>query len=258
MSKKFIAGNWKLNPADGPKAVELCSELRSALNAYSKVRIALFPPFLGLGMISKIFADTDIAVGAQNLFWEDTGAYTGEVSGSMIKSAGCDYVIIGHSERRQYFGETDETVNRKITAALRNNLYPIVCVGESLEQRETSVFKDVVREQVSEALREIDVADLIGNLVIAYEPVWAIGTGRNATPQQAQEMHAFIRQLLAEEQGEALSETTLIIYGGSVNPDNARELLSQPDIDGALVGGASLNAASFAAIVKIGDELSIK
>ncbi len=255
MSKKFIAGNWKLNPDTGEQAIELCWQLKIALAPFVKVKIAVCPPSIVLPMIAEFFKGTNVAVGAQDIYWEDAGAFTGEISGPMIKSAGCSHVIIGHSERRQYFGETNQTVHKKINAALRHNLLPIVCVGETLEQRESSVMKDIVREQIVEALSGMQDI-LLGNLVIAYEPVWAIGTGKTATPEQAQEMHRFIRELLTENFSESLSETTPILYGGSVKADNAAELFSQPDIDGALVGGASLKADSFAAIVKSGEELS--
>jgi len=215
------------------------------LTPFSKVEIAVCPPYTALHLAAEIFKDTRISLGAQDLYWEDSGAYTGEISAPMLKSSGCAYVIIGHSERRQYFGETNETVR------------PIVCVGETLDQREAGVMEEVVREHVTEALRGISETEL-QNLVIAYEPVWAIGTGKTASPQQAQEMHNFIRAILTENFSKGLTDKLLILYGGSVKPDNAADLLGQPDIDGALVGGASLNAESFAAIVKSGEEIILK
>jgi triosephosphate isomerase len=255
MGKKFIAGNWKLNPVDTGKTLELSRQLRARLAPFTKTKVAVCPPYVTIAAVKDIFKETRVEIGGQNLYWEDSGAYTGEISAPMLKSAGCSYVIIGHSERRQYFGETNETVHSKIKAALKHDLRPIVCVGETLEERDSGVLKDVVREQVTTALRGMD-EEILGDLVIAYEPVWAIGTGRTATPEQAQEMHQFIRGLLAEAINEAFSATTIILYGGSVKPENSAELLQQSDIDGALVGGASLDADSFAAIVKSGEDLS--
>ena len=255
MGKKFIAGNWKLNPVDTGKTLELSRQLRARLAPYTKAKIAVCPPFVNIAAVADIFKETRVEIGGQNLYCEDSGAYTGEISAPMLKSVGCTYVIIGHSERRQYFGETDESVNNKIKAALKHDLTPIFCIGETLEERDKGILKDVIREQVSVALRGMD-EEILGNLVIAYEPVWAIGTGRTATPEQAQEMHQFIRNLLTESISDAFAATTMILYGGSVKPDNSAELLSQPDIDGALVGGASLDADSFAAIVKSGEDLS--
>jgi len=257
MRTKFIAGNWKLNPADSEKTLELCRQLRARLSPFSRVKIAVCPPYTALHLAAEVFKNTRIALGAQDLYWEDTGAYTGEISAPMLKSSGCTYVIIGHSERRQYFGETNETVRRKTEAALKHGLIPIVCVGETLDQREAGVMEEVVREHVTEALRGMNEAEL-QNLVIAYEPVWAIGTGKTASPQQAQGMHNFIRAILTENFSKGTADKLLILYGGSVKPDNAADLLGQPDIDGALVGGASLKAESFAAIVKSGEEIILK
>lgn len=255
MGKKFIAGNWKLNPADMGRTLDLSRQLRARLAPFTKAKIAVCPPFVNLSAVADIFKETRVEIGGQDLYWEDSGAYTGEISAPMLRSVGCDYVIIGHSERRQYFGETDENVRNKIRAALSHDLVPIVCVGETLAQRDSGNYKEIVREQVTVALRGMD-EEVVGNLVIAYEPVWAIGTGRTATPQQAQEMHQFIRDLLAESISDGFAAVTMILYGGSVKPENASDLLSQPDIDGALVGGASLDADSFAAIVKSGEDLS--
>ncbi len=247
--KKLIAGNWKLNPADADATLELLRQLKARLAPFTKIQMAVMPPFTALHLAVDVLKGTRIAVGGQNLYWEDTGAFTGEISAPMLKSAGCQYVVIGHSERRQFFGETDESVHRKIAAALKHGLTPIVCVGETLSEREAGVMKDVVREQVTQALRGMNEKE-IRRIVIAYEPVWAIGTGRTATPTQAQEMHRFIRDLLAEMHSLALADSVLILYGGSVKADNAAALMGQPDIDGALVGGASLQAAGFTEIVK--------
>lgn len=244
-----------MNPADGPVIHELCRQLRARLAPFQKVKIAVCPPFTALGFATQIFKETRVAIGAQDLYWEDAGAFTGEISAPMLKSAGCAYVIVGHSERRQHFGETNENVHRKAEAALKHDLSPIICVGETLSERESGALKDVVREQVSEALRGMNEAAL-KNVVIAYEPVWAIGTGKTATPGQAQEMHLFIRELVAEIFSRGVADSLLILYGGSVKPDNATNLLHQPDIDGALVGGASIQAEAFAAIVRSGDEIS--
>ncbi len=217
--------------------------------------MAVCPPYTALQLAAEVLKDTRIKIGAQDLYWEDSGAFTGEVSAPMLKSAGCSYVIIGHSERRQYFNETNETVRQRLLTALRASLSPIVCVGETLTEREAGVFKEVVREQISEGLREMSGADL-EPVIIAYEPVWAIGTGKTATPGQAQEMHSYIREILSETFGSSTSENTLILYGGSVKPGNTADLLSQDDIDGALVGGASLDADSFAGIISAAERIT--
>jgi triosephosphate isomerase len=251
---KLIAGNWKLNPADNQSALDLLLQLRNRLAPFTKVQIAVMPPFTMLHLAVEVMKDTRIEVGAQNLYWEDTGAFTGEISAPMLKSAGCKYVIIGHSERRQFFGETDQSVQHKIPGALKAGLTPIVCVGETLEQREAGQEQSVVRKQVTVALNGISDAD-IRRVVVAYEPVWAIGTGRTATPEQAQAMHRFIRQIIAESFDSQAAGDLLILYGGSVKADNAQDLLSQEDIDGALVGGASLKAEGFSQIVASGESL---
>jgi len=209
------------------------------------------PPFTNLTEVAKIVQGTNIGLSAQNIYWEDSGAYTGEISSPMLKELGCQYVIIGHSERRAYFGETNETVNKKIKAALAHNLTPIVCVGEVLEQRENGKTFDVVKDHVFRALEGILEADA-KKIIIAYEPVWAIGTGKTATPEQAQEVHAFIRGLLKELYNEEVASAIRIQYGGSVKPDNAKDLLAKEDIDGALVGGASLKIDSFVKIIQEG------
>ena len=248
MRKPIIAGNWKLNKTID-EAVELVTLLKRELSDVSEVDIVVCPVFTELSVINDIVLESNIGLGAQNMHWEDFGAFTGEISAPIIKDAGAQYVIIGHSERRQYFGETNETVNKKIKAALNCGLTPIVCVGEVLEERESEKTFDVIKAQIEESLAGFSV-DELGKMVIAYEPVWAIGTGKTATPQQAQEVHKFIRELIAKIANDEVAEALRIQYGGSVKPDNVKELMSQSDIDGALVGGASLKPDSFIAIVK--------
>ncbi len=245
----FIAGNWKMNKTV-TESLALVRELRGVLSQVrDRVEIAVAPPFTALHPVAKALEDSNIAVAAQNCHPEASGAFTGEVSAPMLKELGCSYVILGHSERRQLFGETDAGVNRKTAAALKAGLLPIVCVGETLAEREANRTLEVVSTQVKGCLSGFGAAEG-ARFVIAYEPVWAIGTGKVATTQQAQEVHAHIRELLSQQWGRETAAQVRIQYGGSVKPDNAAELLAQPDIDGALVGGASLKAADFAAIVK--------
>jgi triosephosphate isomerase len=248
MRKPIIAGNWKLNKTPH-EALVLANELKRDIVDIEGVDIVLCPPFTALPDVADALTDTDIALGAQNIFWEDAGAFTGEISGTMLKDLGVTYVIIGHSERRQYFYETNETVNKRLRAALRNGLVPIVCVGENLAQREADKTFDVIKDHCEGSLSGLS-AEEMKNVVLAYEPVWAIGTGKTATPQQAQEVHVFIRQLLGKMFNAEIAGSVRIQYGGSVTPDNIVSLMAQKDIDGALVGGASLKAPSFAAIVK--------
>ncbi|MEK6755654.1 MAG: triose-phosphate isomerase [Bacteroidota bacterium] len=249
MRPKVIAGNWKMNN-DVHQTEELINGLRKALDFELKnVKIVIFPPFTSLETAERLIRGAPIALGAQNMYHEDEGAFTGEVSAKMLKSVGCEYVILGHSERRQFFREMDEFINKKVKKALASGLVPIVCVGETLEEREKNVTHQVVTTQIKGVLRDVSASE-VEQLVIAYEPVWAIGTGRNATPQQAEEVHLLIRTLISELYGPATAERLIIQYGGSVKPDNAADLLSQPDIDGALVGGACLKADSFAAVIK--------
>ena len=217
------------------------------------VEVVVCPPFTALASVAQLLKGSSIGLGAQDLYWEAQGAYTGEVSPAMLADAGCRYVIIGHSERRTSFGETDETVRKKLAAALKQGLTPIACIGETLAEREANRTVDVLTRQLEGGLKGLSEADA-RRLVIAYEPVWAIGTGRNATPEQAQDAHRFIRQHLAKRFGAATAEALRILYGGSVNAGNAASLLHQADVDGALVGGASLKAESFAAIVKAAEE----
>jgi triosephosphate isomerase (TIM) len=246
--RSFVAGNWKMNKTPD-EAKALAADVRARLEGYGKCEIAVCPTFLAIGPVVDALNGTNIGVGGQNLFWEKSGAYTGEISGPMLVAAGCKYVIVGHSERRQYFGETDQTVNKRIKAGLANKLKVIACVGETKDERLNNITEQVVKRQVEggfDGLKAEEMADI----TIAYEPVWAIGTGLTATPAQAQEVHAFIRALVRVKFGGSVADSIRIQYGGSVKPDNAKELLSQPDIDGALVGGAALVAADFEAIVK--------
>lgn len=247
--RTFIAGNWKMNKTVA-EATTLVRELRAAVSMVrDRVEIAVAPPFTALHPVAKALEDSNIALAAQNCHAQDSGAFTGEVSAPMLKEVGCRWVILGHSERRQLFGETDAGVNRKVAAALKAGLLPIICVGETLEEREANRTLSVVETQVKGCLAGFGKAEG-ATFVIAYEPVWAIGTGKTATSRQAQEVHAHIRALLSGLWGQDTAEAVRIQYGGSVKADNAAELLSMPDIDGALVGGASLKVADFAAIVK--------
>jgi len=248
MRKPIIAGNWKLNKTPH-EAILLVDELKRELVDNTGVDVVLCPPFVDLTDVSDALVDHDIALGAQNVFWEDAGAFTGEISAPMLKALNVKYVIIGHSERRQYFHETNETVNKRLRACLKHGLTPIVCVGENLSQRESNKTFDVIKDHCEGSLSGLS-AEEMKNVVIAYEPVWAIGTGKTATPAQAQEVHVFIRQLLGKLFGAEIASSVRIQYGGSVTPDNVVSLMGQADIDGALVGGASLKAPSFAAIVK--------
>jgi len=247
MRPKTIAGNWKMNK-DVHQTEELINGLKSALNFdFGSAKVIICPPFTTLALARKLLEGTEIALGAQNMYHEDEGAFTGEISPRMLTSIGCRYVILGHSERRQYFSETNEFINKKARKAIASGLIPIICVGETLEEREKNITDLIVSTQVKGVLKDIPSSD-VEKLIIAYEPVWAIGTGKNATPQQAEDVHLSIRKLI----GQLYSWATAIQYGGSVKADNAAELLSQADIDGALVGGACLKADSFASIVKAG------
>jgi triosephosphate isomerase len=243
--RRFVCGNWKMHKTVA-EAVQLVRDLRQRLGD-ARAQVAVAPPFTALGAVKQALQGSSIQLFAQNCHFEKQGAFTGEVSAAMLRDVGCDGVILGHSERRQLFGETDESVARKLKAALAEGLAPIVCVGETLQEREGGRTWDVVSGQVRNALSGLD-AQALGRVTIAYEPVWAIGTGRNATAAQAQEVHAQIRGLL-RELGGGVADSIRIQYGGSVKPDNAAELLAQPDVDGALVGGASLKADDFAKIV---------
>jgi len=247
MRKRIIAGNWKMNKSV-TEAAELARAVVEGMKTATETEVVLCPPFTDLTAVAAVIQGTPVGLGAQNLHWEEKGAYTGEVSAAMLLSAGCTHVIIGHSERRQYFGETDESVNRKVKTALKAELIPFVCVGETLAERQADETAAVVERQVRAALEGLTDAQVAG-LVIAYEPVWAIGTGVVATTEQAQEVHAFIRALVGKLCSESVAAALRIQYGGSMKPDNAGQLLAQKDIDGGLIGGASLDARSFLDIV---------
>ncbi len=244
----FIAGNWKMNKTVG-EALDLIRQLKASLSNIEGVEVAVAPPFTALYAISQELKRSFIRLAAQNLFYEEKGAFTGEISPLMIKEIGCQYVIIGHSERRQFFGETDETVNRRIKAALGQDLKPIFCMGETLKEREEGKTFSVIERQVEGGLKGIG-EEGVKSIVIAYEPVWAIGTGKTATPQQAEEVHRFIRERLERLYLREIAERIRIQYGGSVTPENIKVLMSQENIDGALVGGASLKSETFSKIVR--------
>ncbi len=247
MRKPIIAGNWKMN-CTIPEALELVKRLKERLSDVKGREIVIAPPYTALSPVSRNLIGSNMTLAAQNLFWEDKGAFTGEISAEMLLDAGCDYVIIGHSERRQLFGETDEAVNKKVRTALSAGLIPILCVGETLSEREDGATLSVIERQLTIALSDVIMTEP-EDMVVAYEPVWAIGTGKTATPAQAQEVHAYIRGLLKRICGDT-ADGIRILYGGSVKPENIDELMAEADIDGALVGGASLKADSFARIVR--------
>ena len=244
----FMAGNWKMNKTVG-EAVELVKELKVSIAGAEGVEVAVAPPFTALYAVRKELEGSSIRLAAQNLYWEEKGAYTGEISSLMLKELGCHYVIIGHSERRQYFGEMDVTVNKRIKAALSQGLIPILCIGETLKEREEEKTFTVIDSQLGNGLKGIGERE-IERMVIAYEPVWAIGTGKTATPQQAEEVHQFIRQGLEKLYTRGVAEEVRIQYGGSVTPESVKGLMSQNNIDGALVGGASLKSEAFSKIVR--------
>lgn len=248
MRKKLIAANWKMYKTPD-QARDFVAAFLPLIWEHTRDEVVLCPPFVSIPATAAALEGSSIALGGQNMFWEREGAYTGEISGYMLRAAGCSHVIIGHSERRQYFGEIDDTVNRKLRAALHAGLVPIVCVGEVIAERERGLTEDVLRRQCSIAFREISSGEAIP-IVIAYEPVWAIGTGKTATPELAGDAHRVIRAEVAEAFGEAVAGQMRILYGGSVKPDNAKALMTHPEIDGGLIGGASLDPKSFAAIVK--------
>ncbi len=255
MRKPIIAGNWKMYKTIN-EAIDLANGLKRELFKvnFAAVDVVLCPVFTALSEVAEVLNETDIQLGAQDIYWQEEGAFTGEVSPLMLKDAGCQYVIIGHSERRQFFGETNEAVNKKIKAALKHGLTPIVCVGENLRERESNNTFKVIQDHIKGGLVDISAEDML-KTVIAYEPVWAIGTGKTATPDQAQEVHKFIRDLLRKIYGEELACNIRIQYGGSVKPENITELMGKPDVDGALVGGASLKVDSFSLIVTKASEV---
>lgn len=251
MRKNIVAGNWKMN-LDLNQGIQLFNEIQELLKVEltGEQEVIVCAPSIHLSSLAKsLEGSSKLSIGAQNCHQADSGAYTGEISASMIASSGAEYVIIGHSERRLYFSESNEQLARKIDAVLKNGLFPIFCIGETLEQRNSETYFDVIKEQISEASFHLDGANY-SKLILAYEPVWAIGTGLTASPEQAQEIHLFIRTLLAEKYGQTLADNTTILYGGSCNPKNAAELFAQADIDGGLIGGASLKAGDFVDIVK--------
>ncbi len=249
--KPFIAGNWKMNGTI-TEARELVQSILMALpESTPGAEIVIIPPLTAISTLKDLIGNSSLKLGAQNVFWEDRGAYTGEVSPLMLKDAGCEYVIIGHSERRQYFGETDATVNKKTRASLSHGLTPIMCIGETLKEREKEKTIETVERQIVEGLTNIGLEEF-KKIVLAYEPIWAIGTGLTATPDQAEDVHRFIRSKLTEMYGNEASSCAIILYGGSVKPENTFSLLIEKDINGALVGGASLTADSFAGIIEEG------
>ncbi|MDB4349887.1 triose-phosphate isomerase [Omnitrophica bacterium] len=256
MRRYIIAGNWKMNKTIG-EAIELANGLKRKLYDATSLDIILCTPFTSLSEVGEVITDSNIDLGGQDLFWEEKGAYTGEISAQMLKDAGCKYVIIGHSERRKYFNETNETVNKKIRAAQAVGLLPIVCVGERLEERESGKTFDVVRDHVENSLKGLSKDELL-KITIAYEPVWAIGTGKTATPEQAEEVHKFIRALMTDLYDKDTAQAVRIQYGGSVTPENIEGLMTKENIDGALVGGASLKVDSFSSIVKKSNVLSLQ
>ena len=248
MRKNIVAGNWKMNTTL-PEGLQLAKDVNEALKGIDpKCDVVIAVPFTHLASVNEVIDKSKLGLGAENCADHTSGAYTGEVSAPMVASTGANYVILGHSERRQYYGETSEILKEKVVLALANNLTPIFCIGEVLEERENGTLFDVVKAQIVDALFGFSAEDF-GKIVLAYEPVWAIGTGKTATDDQAEEMHAFIRGVIAEKYGEEVADNTSILYGGSCKPSNAKALFAKPNVDGGLIGGASLDAASFMGIV---------
>jgi triosephosphate isomerase len=249
----MIAGNWKMNLTLA-EAAQLIKALADGIKGLSGVEVLVAPPFTTLLRVKEAIGKAPILLAGQNMHWEAHGAFTGEVSAAMLADAGCSHVILGHSERRTLFGETDEVIDRKAAAAVKQGLIPVVCIGETLEEREKGLTFQIIERQLGLSLKSFrEGKNLPLTTILAYEPVWAIGTGRTATPEQAQEVHQFIRQWLKAQFGDRTAQAIRILYGGSVKPDNVRDLMSKPDIDGALVGGASLKPDSFLPIVRFGD-----
>lgn len=248
MRKKIVAGNWKMNTTL-QEGVALARDVNEALkNVSPKCSVIIAVPFTHLASINAVIDQNKLGLGAENCADHKSGAYTGEVSASMVSSTGATYVILGHSERRQYYGETSETLKEKVARAFENQLTPIFCIGEVLEERENGTYHEVVKKQIEDALFHLSAEDF-SKIILAYEPVWAIGTGKTATDDQAEDMHAYIRGVIAEKYGKEVAENTSILYGGSCKPSNAAQLFAKPDVDGGLIGGASLDAASFMGIV---------
>lgn len=246
--RTLIAGNWKMHKTSG-QAIDTAQKLKELVAGVDDVDVMIAPPFTALAQVAAEIADTNIDLGAQNMHWASEGAYTGEVSADMLVSAGCRYVILGHSERRHLFGETDQTINKKIKAALKAGLIPVFCIGETESQREAGDTFSVLDKQVQFGLESF-VSEELQALIVAYEPVWAIGTGKTATTQQAQEVHAYVRKWFADKFGHTLAQQLRILYGGSVKPSNVKELMAMADVDGALVGGASLDPQTFSQLVR--------
>jgi triosephosphate isomerase len=257
MRTLLIAGNWKMNPAKRTEAAALAEEVKAGVGPQTGVRVVLCPPAIFIDQADSILAGSPIGLGAQNMHWEAGGAFTGELSAAMLVDSGCTHVILGHSERRHGMGETDKAVNAKLNSALGGGLIPIVCIGETKEERQADETEQVLTTQLTGSLAGL-LADQMAGTVLAYEPVWAIGTGLTATPEQAQAAHRFIRGWLAAQFGAATASRVIVLYGGSVKPDNAAELLASPDIDGALVGGASLKSTDFLAIFQAGLDVSTR
>jgi triosephosphate isomerase len=247
-SRPFIAGNWKMHNTI-KESIDLVKAICDAGTDIEKSEVVVIPPFTALYAVQELLHECSVRLGAQNLFWEEKGAFTGEISPAMLRDSGCSYVTVGHSERRQFFGETNDSVNKKIKAALSNGLTPIMCIGETIEEREQEKTIQKIETQIEEGLEGISTEQM-KNMVFAYEPIWAIGTGLTATPEQAQEVHSFIRDKLKEKHGIDTSSCAIILYGGSVKPASTFSLLKEKDINGALVGGASLAAEPFIEIIK--------
>lgn len=244
--KALIAANWKMNKSI-KEAASFVEDFKKLVKNAKNVDVVICPPFTLLFKLNQSLKNSGIKLGAQNMHFEEKGAYTGEISPLMLKDAGCEYVILGHSERRQYFNEMDDLINKKVKSALKNKLKPILCIGETLQQRESNKTMGVIKTQLENCLNNVN-EDEMESVVVAYEPIWAIGTGKNATPEQAEEAHEFIRSLLLKLYNKKISDNVRIIYGGSVNPDNIKDLMKMKNINGALVGGASLDAKKFAQI----------
>jgi triosephosphate isomerase (TIM) len=251
--KPIIGGNWKMHLGTPNEALFLIKSLKSLIKGIKNVDIVIAPPFTVLESVVRELKKTNVSVSAQNMYFEDKGAYTGEISPLFLKSIGVKYVILGHSERRQIFGETDDLINKKIKKALEESLIPIVCIGENLNAREAGKTKEIIRNQMNFTFQDLSSQDMI-KIIIAYEPIWAIGTGKTATPEQAEEIHIFIRDILKEKYGENVADEIRIQYGGSIKPDNAKSLFSRKHIDGGLVGGASLNSESFFEIIQAAEK----
>lgn len=244
--KSLIAANWKMNKGI-KEAVSFVKDFKKLVKNAKNIDIVVCPPFTLLLKLNELLKNSGIKLGAQNMHFEEKGAYTGEISPSMLKDAGCEYVILGHSERRQHFNETDDLINKKVKSALKNKLKPILCIGETLQQRNNNKTIDIIKTQLENCLNNVNEYEM-KSVVVAYEPVWAIGTGKNATPEQAEEAHKFIRSLLLKIYNKKISDNVKIIYGGSVKPENTKDLMAMKNINGALVGGASLDPKSFAEI----------